>query len=91
MTMYAALICRDKPEALDIRMANRAAHLAYAHDSGKVVFGGPLMNDGQMIGSLIVIEVPDMAAAHAWAAADPYAMAGLFGSVEIIEWKRVAG
>lgn len=89
--MHAALICRDKPDALDIRMANREAHLAYARDSGAVVFGGPMIEEGQMVGSLIVIEVADMDAARAFAAADPYARAGLFASVEIVEWKKVIG
>ena len=31
------------------------------------------------------------AEAEAWAAADPYAKAGLFASVMIQEWKRVIG
>lgn len=89
--MHAALICRDKPDALDIRMANREAHLAYARDSGAVVFGGPMIEDGRMVGSLLVIECTDLAAAQAFAQADPYARAGLFASVEIVEWKRVLG
>ena len=89
--MHAALICRDKPDAMPIRMANREAHLAYARNSGAVVFGGPMLEDGQMVGSLIVIEVADMAAAQAFAQADPYAQAGLFASVEIVEWKKVIG
>jgi uncharacterized protein YciI len=29
--------------------------------------------------------------AEDWAAADPYAMAGLFRSVTITEWKKVIG
>jgi uncharacterized protein YciI len=32
-----------------------------------------------------------MAAAEAWAAADPYAKAGLFESVTIRAWKKVRG
>ena len=44
-----------------------------------------------MTGSLIVLEVPDIAAARAWAEADPYAKAGLFDSVSIREWRKVIG
>ena len=44
-----------------------------------------------MAGSLVILDVPDLAAAHAWAEADPYAKAGLFGSVELVEWKKVIG
>ncbi|SIS82967.1 YciI family protein [Phaeovulum vinaykumarii] len=89
--MHFALICRDKPGHLDTRLANREAHLAFARESGVVVLGGPLLDGGAMCGSLVVLEVEDRAAAEAWAAADPYGKAGLFESVEIIEWKRVVG
>jgi uncharacterized protein YciI len=90
--MPYALICRDKPGALAVRLANRDAHLAYAHETGAVVFGGPMLSEaGEMTGSLVVIDVPDRAAAEAFAAADPYNKAGLFESVEIVAWKRVIG
>ena len=46
---------------------------------------------GEMAGSLVILDVPDMAAAESWAKSDPYAMAGLFASVEIRPWKRVIG
>ncbi|RJL13951.1 YciI family protein [Paracoccus siganidrum] len=91
MMPYFAMICRDKPGALDTRMANREAHLAYVRDTGVVLFGGPMITDGQMRGSLLVMEAEDMEAAKAWSANDPYALAGLFDSVEITEWKRVVG
>jgi hypothetical protein len=44
-----------------------------------------------MCGSLIILTVGSKAEAEAWAAADPYARAGLFQSVMIQEWKRVIG
>jgi uncharacterized protein YciI len=51
---------------------------------------GPLLDDaGEMIGSLVILDVADMAAAQAWAANDPYAKAGLFESVDLIPWKKV--
>jgi len=48
--MLIALIARDKPGALETRLANREAHLAYAADSGVTVkYGGPMLDDqGQM-------------------------------------------
>ena len=36
-----------------------------------VFLGGPLIEDGQMAGSMAILEVADMAAAEAWAAGDP--------------------
>ena len=88
--MLIALIARDKPGALDIRKANREAHLAYIDTTGIVEQAGPLLDgDDQMIGSLVILDVDNMAAARKWADDDPYAKAGLFDSVEMIPWKRV--
>lgn len=89
--MLIALIARDKPGALETRKANRAAHLAYIEETGVVAQAGPLIEAGEMVGSLVILEVPDMAAARAWAEADPYARAGLFADVQLIEWKKVIG
>ncbi len=88
--MFQILLCRDRPGALDLRLANREAHLAYIAKTGVVTQAGPLLDDnGEMCGSLLVLEVADRATAEAWAARDPYALAGLFESVEIMGWKKV--
>ncbi|HEY0214516.1 MAG TPA: YciI family protein [Paenirhodobacter sp.] len=87
--MYFALNCRDKKDALQTRLDNRDKHLAYARESGVVFVGGPLIENGNMVGSLVIIEVADLAAAQDFAANDPYAQAGLFDSVTISEWKKV--
>jgi uncharacterized protein YciI len=90
--MLIALIARDKTGALETRKANREAHLAYIEATGVVNQAGPLLDDAeQMIGSLVILDVADMAAAQSWADNDPYAKAGLFESVELIPWKRVIG
>jgi len=53
---------------------------------------GPCLDDNeQMSGSLIILEVDDMAAAQKWADNDPYAKAGLFESVTLRAWKKVIG
>jgi hypothetical protein len=90
--MKALLICKDRPGALQLRLDNRPAHLAYLAASGVVELAGPtLAEDGNPDGSMIVLEVPDLDAARAWAAADPYALAGLFESVTVQGWRRVVG
>ncbi|PCH75322.1 MAG: hypothetical protein COC12_01135 [Rhodobacteraceae bacterium] len=90
--MLIALIARDKPGALQIRKDNRDAHLAYIESSGVVSQAGPLLDEaGEMAGSLVVLDVADMAKAEDWAANDPYAKAGLFAKVELIAWKKVIG
>lgn len=90
--MPFVLICRDKPGALQVRMDNRAAHLAYIDATGVVTLAGPFLDDdGKSVGSLVIVDVDDRAAAEAWAAGDPYAKAGLFESVSIQPWKKVIG
>ena len=89
--MRIALICIDKPGHLQTRLDNRAAHLAHIEASGVVEMAGPFLNDGQMTGSLVVLNVDTLEQAQAWAAADPSAKAGLFESVMITEWKKVVG
>jgi len=90
--MLIALIARDKPDHLQSRLDNRAAHLAYIEETGVVAQAGPLLDqDGEMVGSLVILDVEDMATGEAWAANDPYNMAGLFEAVELITWKKVIG
>ncbi|MEX0328281.1 MAG: YciI family protein [Ruegeria sp.] len=89
--MLIALIARDKNGALQTRLDNRSAHLAYIKETGVVAQAGPLLNGDDMIGSLIILDVEDLAAAQTWADGDPYAKAGLFQSVELIPWKKVIG
>lgn len=90
--MRVALRAIDKAGSLQTRLDNRAAHVAYLNDSGVVEMAGPLLDDaGEMCGSLIILDVPDMAAAEAFAASDPYARAGLFESVTMDTWNKVIG
>ncbi len=90
--MRIALICRDKPGALQIRLDTRAAHLAHIEASGSVEMAGPFLSpEGGMTGSLIILNVESLAVAQNWADADPYALAGLFESVVLSEWKKVIG
>ncbi|GGH29375.1 hypothetical protein SAMN05444007_104391 [Cribrihabitans marinus] len=89
--MLVALIARDKPGSLQTRLDTRSDHLAYIAETGVVAQAGPLLEGEEMIGSLIILDVPDMDAARAWADGDPYAKAGLFASVELVAWKKVVG
>ncbi len=91
MPLYM-LLCTDKPGALDLRKSTREAHLAYVAQTGCVVQAGPLLDSaGEMAGSLIVLDLPDLEAAKHWGAQDPYALAGLFENVRLQEWKKVIG
>jgi uncharacterized protein YciI len=87
------LTCIDKPGALRLRLANREAHFAYiGGQPGVLRLGGPFLDEsGDMAGSLMIIEVDDLAAAQAFSAGDPYVKARLFQSVDIRPWRHTAG
>ena len=90
--MRFALIAKDKPGSLEIRKANREAHVAYLKSTDAVEMAGPFLDEnGDMCGSLIVLEFDDITEAQSWAAEDPYKKADLFASVEIIAWNKVIG
>ncbi|MFA5581673.1 MAG: YciI family protein [Paracoccaceae bacterium] len=90
--MRYVLICADKPGALQTRLDNRAAHLAYIEASGIVEQAGPVLDDdGAMRGSVVILTADSLGAAQDWAANDPYNQAGLFESVSIQAWNRVIG
>lgn len=89
--MLFAIICTDRPASLDIRLATRAAHIAYLTTyADRVVQGGPLLDtDGRPCGSLLLVDVADRAAAEGFAAGDPYSRAGLFESTIIRPFRTV--
>lgn len=84
MTTYI-LFCKDKPQSLDLRMATRERHLAYVGGfADRLKLGGPLLDEnGDMAGSVLVLEADSLAEAEAFSANDPYRQAGLFQSVDI--------
>jgi uncharacterized protein len=87
--MLYALLCTDKPASVDLRMAVRPEHLSYLGSLGvKMKAAGPFLDEaGGPTGSLVIIEAESRAEAEATAANDPYAIAGLFASVEIKPWR----
>ena len=87
--MLFAISCLDKPSSIALRQATRAKHLEHAAQH-RVVFGGPLLDaDGAPCGSLLVVEADSREQAEQFAAADPYAQAGLFASVTIQGFRTV--
>jgi uncharacterized protein len=91
--MLFAFICRDKPGHLQVRLDNRPAHVEFLNGlnaEGMLKLAGPFLDgEGKPCGSLVVVEAADMDGAHAVAAADPFAKAGLFATVDIQPWSWV--
>ena len=91
MPLYA-IVCKDKPGALETRLATRPTHLDYLNNSQNLKLAGALLDDdGNPIGSIIVVEAQDKAAAQAQADNDPFTSAGVFESVEVHAWRLAIG
>jgi len=97
--MLYAIVGEDVPNSLEQRLAARPAHLARLVDleaAGRMVLGGPFPaidspdpGPAGFSGSLIVAEFDSLQAAQDWAAADPYAAAGVYSRIAVRPFKRV--
>ena len=97
--MLYAIVGEDVPNSLAQRLASRPAHLARLVEleaAGRMVLGGPFpaidSPDPGPAGfsvSLIVAEFDSLAAAKAWADADPYVAAGVYARVTVRPFKQV--
>lgn len=88
--MLFALMCFDRDDGLETRLAHREDHMAYLKGlGGKIILGGPYTSsDGEKpIGSMLIIEADNEDDIKSIAQSDPYAKAGLFKKVEILPWK----
>ena len=87
------LTCLDHNNGLDRRMAARPKHLAYVDQHLDILkIAGPLLDDdGQMAGSMFVLDVADKAAVEAFSAADPYRLNDVFASIDIRPFKLTVG
>jgi uncharacterized protein YciI len=92
MGLYV-LVCNDKPNSLELRLANREAHLAYARGfADRLKVAGPLLDEaGNMAGSLLILEAESLEDARAFNLDDPYQKAGLFASVQVTAFKATIG
>ena len=97
--MLYAITGTDAPNSLPGRLAARAAHLARVtqlRDQGRLVLAGPHPRldtsepgEAGYSGSLIIAEFENLADAEAWAASDPYVMAGVWAEVTVKPFVQV--
>jgi uncharacterized protein YciI len=91
MPLYT-LLGRDGPRGRELRKLHRPAHIENLRPlarAGRVRFVGPLLEGGAAVGSVVVFEAADLAAARAFAASDPYVAHGVFASHEVLETRDV--
>ncbi|MEE4678985.1 YciI family protein [Pseudomonas alliivorans] len=97
--MLYAIIATDVENSLEKRLSVRPAHLERLNalkDAGRLELAGPNpavdSNDpgaAGFSGSLIVAEFDSLAAAEAWAKADPFVEAGVYAHVVVKPFKKV--
>jgi uncharacterized protein len=97
--MWYAIYALDHAGSLEQRKASRPAHLERLNqlrDAGRMLLAGPFPaidaedpGPAGFSGSLIVAEFADLAAAQAWADADPYLVAGVYREVSVRPFRKV--
>jgi uncharacterized protein YciI len=87
--MHFVVIGKDKGSG-EYRAKHRAAHLEFIADRQEpVVYAGPLIEDGRMIGSLFVFDMADRSTLDQHLSQDPYFAEQIFETVEIYESRRM--
>ena len=85
--MQFFIYTEDKPDSLDIRQANRDAHIAWLKtqsDLVKLMTAGPWLDDEDVMrGSMLIVEAENKDAVENWLSLDPYRAAGLTASTLI--------
>ena len=97
--MLYVIIGEDTPGTLDQRMAARPAHverLQALQAAAHLILAGPCPaidspdpGPAGFSGSVIIAEFESLAAAQAWADADPYVAAGVYEKVTVKPFKKV--
>ena len=97
--MWYVIEGHDGDDVLPARLAARPAHLARLQalaDAGRLLVAGPCpaidaVDPGPagFSGSVVIAAFDDLAAARAWADADPYAAAGVYLRVDVRPFKPV--
>jgi len=79
---------RDHDNGLEHRLQIRPRHRAYYEALGDdLILSGPYLDDnGDPIGSMIVIRRTSQDAAEKFAAADPFVTEGVFDTVTVSRW-----
>jgi uncharacterized protein YciI len=87
--LYYALVADDVPESSALRMELRPEHLKHLEGLGeKLLLAGPFLDaEGQMTGSIVIIEAESQSDAEEMFGRDPYVRGGLFATKSIRPWR----
>jgi len=78
-------------EALSRRLAARPAHLERMKEEkakGVFIIGGAKLNEaGNMVGSMLIVDLPNIEAVKEWVTIDPYLTSNVWETVEITPFR----
>ncbi len=85
--------CRDRPGTAALRRGLTETHWVYMDRfADTMIARGPALGaDGAPIGSMHILDLPDPAAARAFAFEEPYAKSGVFAEVLVRRWANALG
>ncbi len=96
--MLYVIIGEDNENSLEKRLQVRPRHLERLHqlrDEGRMILAGPFPaidsrdpGPAGFTGSMIVAEFESLAAARAWADADPYLAEGVYRRVDVRPFRK---
>ena len=99
--MLYVIIAEDSADSPSRRPAARPAHMERMQQfqaTGRLVISGPMLKTDQpdpavagIAGSVIIGEFESLAAAEAWATADPYVAAGAWSKVTVRPYHKGFG
>lgn len=90
--MHYVIHAYDHPNGLSRRMAVRPAHLAYVRrlkTHGQFVLGGALLDaEGQMIGSMLMLNLETDAQLQEYLRTDPYIVEGVWDRIDVKPFRQ---
>jgi uncharacterized protein YciI len=95
--MEFLVVARDgtDDEAIERRRRVRPTHLeaiAPRVEAGNILVGGAMLSeDGEMIGSMLLVDFPDRAAVDEWLKVDPYVTGDVWREIEVRPFRTAVG
>lgn len=97
--MWYSIVSEDVSDSLSARQGARPAHLERLEAlraEGRLLVAGPNPaiesedpGEAGFTGSVVIADFESLAAAKAWAGADPYVAAGVYAQVSVKPFKQV--
>ncbi|MEO9599444.1 YciI family protein [Parasphingorhabdus sp.] len=88
-----AIYCTDKPDTAQKRLDARDAHFAHIEATlDNFCIAGPLLDEqGDTVGSLLIVKAETVTEARGYLEADPYFAADIWADIRVTQFMPAAG